>query len=127
MPEKVSVLFAVPTNGNADVIDTTRRSIVSQTYPQSLLEISEVQYVASAPGGHAAAINAARESATGLFVVQAEPGVIWDHHKLERQVSFLEEHAHLAGAPLGEGRGGGGRRHRLGRAPDRGRERGTEI
>ncbi len=98
MAEKVSVLFAVPAgNAYVQLTEATRQSIVSQTYPQTLLEVIEVQYAASAPGGQSAAFNAAREVATGAYIVHAEPGIVWDNHKIERQVTQLQNVLNVAG------------------------------
>lgn len=91
MAEKVSVFFAVPAGGmDAHLIETARQGIAAQTYPQSLIEVVEIHYAASAPGGCASALNAAREVATGAYVVHAEPGVLWDRYKVERQVAHLQ-------------------------------------
>lgn len=91
MSEKVSVLFALP-SGSADTaaVQEALRGISAQTYPSSLIEVVQVQYASGVPGGQTSALNAARESASGTFVVQTEPGVVWDGNKLERQVSQLQ-------------------------------------
>ena len=99
MPEKVSVLFVIPAVGvDASIIEETRRGILAQTYPQSLIEVVQVQYMPSAPGGHAAALNAAREGVTGEFVVALEPGVLWGGHKIERQIEQLQAHPNQEGS-----------------------------
>lgn len=102
MAEKVSVFFAVPVGGpEAHLIDMTRQGIAAQTYPQSLIEVIEIHYAPSAPGGHASALNAAREVATGAYVVYAEPGVLWDRYKLERQIAHLQAQPDVLGCVHG--------------------------
>ena len=91
MPEKVSILFPIPTDKkDAPLVAMTRQGIETQSYPTTLTEIIEVQYVSTAPGAHAAALNAAKEAATGTYVVHSALGVQWDTSKLERQVAHLE-------------------------------------
>ncbi len=92
MSEKVSVLFTLPAgSGEDDRAQETLRGISAQTYPSALIELIEVRYVPVAPGAHTSALNAAWESATGEFVVHAEPGVVWDGTKVERQVRRLQD------------------------------------
>jgi hypothetical protein len=94
--ENVSVLLVIPSGSeNSAAVQEVLRGISSQTYPSSLIDLTQVQYVPSAPGAHTSALNATREDATGEFVVQAEPGVVWDGNKLERQVSHLQTNPHL--------------------------------
>ncbi len=91
MPEKVSILFPIPINKkDAPLVAMTRQGIETQTYPTTLTEIIEIQYVPTAPGAHASALNAAKEAATGTYIVHSALGVQWDTSKLERQVSHLE-------------------------------------
>jgi hypothetical protein len=91
MPEKVSILFPIPIDKKyAPLVAMTRQGIETQTYPTTLTEIIEIQYVPSAPGAHASALNAAKEAATGAYIVHSALGVQWDTSKLERQVSHLE-------------------------------------
>lgn len=91
MSEKVSVLFVLPVGSTADAaVQETLRGISSQTYPSALIEVIQVQYVPAEPGAHTSALNAAREEASGAFVVHAEPGVVWDGNKLEQQVRRLK-------------------------------------
>lgn len=93
MPEKVSILFPIPIDQkDTNLVAMTRQGIETQTYPTTLTEVIEVQYVASAPGSLASAINAAKESATGAYIVHTALGVQWDTSKLERQVFHLEDH-----------------------------------
>ena len=92
MPEKVSILFPIPVDQkNSKLAAMTRQGIDTQTYPTTLTEIIEIQYVSTAPGAHASALNAAKEAATGTYVVHTALGVQWDTSKLERQVRNLEE------------------------------------
>jgi len=96
--DKVSVLLAVPTDRMEDpATRETMQSIVSQSYPASLIETLQVQFVTATPGGRTAAINAARDQAKGEFLVHTEPGVIWDPSKVERQVLRLREGSDAAG------------------------------
>ena len=92
MSGKASVYFVLPagTEGGPAAQETLR-GIASQTYPASLIELIQVQYVPGEPGAHTSALNAAREGATGDCVVPVEPGVVWDATKLERQVLRLGE------------------------------------
>ncbi len=91
MSEKVSVLFVLPVGSTEDAaVQETLRGISSQTYPSSLIEVIRVQYVPAEPGARTSALNAAREGASGAFVVHAEPGVVWDGNKLEQQVRRLK-------------------------------------
>jgi len=96
---KVSVLLAVA-SGEAEspAFQETLRSIASQTYPSSMIEVVQVQYVPSAPGGRTSALNAARESATGFYLAHADSGVSWDASKLERQVEGLRASGRQASA-----------------------------
>ena len=97
MSEKVSVLFTLPAGSGEDYrAQETLRGISSQTYPSALIEVIEVQYVPVAPGAHTSALNAAWESATGEFVAHADPGVVWDGTKVERQVRRLQDDPSLA-------------------------------
>lgn len=90
MSERVSILFVVPSKAvDAPPVQETLRSISAQTYPSSLIEVVQVRYVPGEPGAHTSALNAAREGAGGAFVVHAEPGVVWDANKVERQVEQL--------------------------------------
>ena len=92
MSEMVSVLFTLPAgSGKDDRVQETLRGISAQTYPSALTEVIEVEYVPGVPGGHTSALNAAWERATGEFVVHAEPGVVWDGTKVERQVRRLQD------------------------------------
>ncbi len=96
MSENVSVLLVIPSGSeNSAAVQEALRGISSQTYPSSLIDVTQLQYVPSAPGAHTSALNATREGATGEFVVQAEPGVVWDGNKIERQVSHLQSKPHL--------------------------------
>jgi len=100
MSETVSILFAVP----VDQVDSLRasetlRSIQSQTFPESLLEVHKVQYVPNAPEAHTSALNAAREIARASssasddgYMIYAEPGLLWEPGKIERQVLALQDH-----------------------------------
>lgn len=98
MSEKVSVLFVLPAGSDEGAaVEETQRGVGSQTYPSSLIEVIQVQYVPTAPGAHASALNAAREGTTGAFVVHAEPGVVWDGNKIERQVERLQANRSVAG------------------------------
>ena len=91
MSEKVSVLFVLPA-GSAEeaAVQETLQGFASQTYPSSLIEVIQVQYVPSDPVAHTSALNAALEGATGAFVIHVEPGVIWDGNKVEMQVQRLQ-------------------------------------
>ncbi|HAA77550.1 TPA: hypothetical protein DCE37_20755 [Candidatus Latescibacteria bacterium] len=96
--DKVSVLLAVP----ADDLETssvreTMQSIASQSYPASLVETLQVQYMPNIPGGRTAALNAARDQAKGEFLVHTEQGVTWDPSKIEKQVLRLREGGEGAG------------------------------
>lgn len=96
MPEKVSILFPIPTDKkDSNLVSMTRQGIETQSYPITLTEVIEIQYVSSAPGAYAAAINAAKEAATGSYIAHTALGVQWDTSKLERQVSHIESHAEL--------------------------------
>lgn len=98
MPEKVSVLLPIPIDQkNSSLIAMTRQGIETQSYPTTLTEIIEIQYVSTAPGAHAAALNAAKEAATGTYLAHTAPGVQWDTSKLERQVYHLESQAEPTG------------------------------
>lgn len=91
MPEKVSILFPIPTDTKDTLpLQMARQGIEIQSYPTTLTEIIEIQYVSSAPGSHAAALNAAKEAATGTYIAHCAMGVQWDSSKLERQVAHLE-------------------------------------
>jgi hypothetical protein len=99
MPEKVSILFPIPINTkDSHLIAMTRQGIDTQTYPTTLTEVIEIQYVPTAPGAHAAALNAAKEAATGTYIVQTALGVQWDTSKLERQVLHMEAYPDSAGS-----------------------------
>jgi len=89
MAEKISVLLAVAVDADPALIDFTRQSIEAQTYPQALIDFVKIEYVSTAPGARVSALNAAREAATGTYVVAADLGEVWDGHKLERQVAHL--------------------------------------
>ncbi len=80
---------------NSAAVQEVLRGISAQTYPSSLIDVTQVQYVPSAPSAHTSALNASREDATGEYVVQAEPGVVWDGNKLERQVARLQANPDL--------------------------------
>ena len=96
MPEKVSILFPIPIDKkDSHLVAMTRQGIETQTYPITLTEVIEIQYVSSAPGAYAAAINAAKEAATGSYIVHTSLGVQWDTSKLERQVAHIESHPDL--------------------------------
>ena len=98
MSEKVSVLFAIPVGGVDDAaIEETQRAIDAQSYPQALIEVVRIEYVSQALGAHAAALNAAREGATGEWIVHVEPGVVWDSNKLERQIRQVRADPSLDG------------------------------
>lgn len=97
MAEKVSVLLAVPVGGDSVRAENTRNSIDAQTYPQALVEVVSVDYVATVPGARVSALNAARETASGTFVIQADLGEVWDGHKVERQVDVLQTSAEAFG------------------------------
>lgn len=90
--DKVSVLLAVPA-GEVDDLPTreTMQSIASQSYPASLIETLQVQFVPETPGGRTAALNAARDQAKGEFLCYTEPGVTWDPSKVEQQVLRMRE------------------------------------
>lgn len=91
MPENVSILFVFPSGSDGELaIEKTQQSVGSQTYPSPFIQVIKVQYVSSSPGAQSAALNAAREEATGRFVVQAEPGLAWDGNKIERQVERMQ-------------------------------------
>lgn len=97
--DKVSVLLAVPLDQVEEL--STRdavQSIASQSYPASLIETLQIQYVPQTPGGRTAALNAARDQAKGEFLVYTESGVIWDPAKIERQVLRMREGGEDAGA-----------------------------
>lgn len=48
MPEKVSILFPIPIDKKyAPLVAMTRQGIETQTYPTTLTEIIEIQYVPS--------------------------------------------------------------------------------
>jgi hypothetical protein len=73
-----------------------------------------VQYVDDEPSAHTSALNAARESAKGDFIVHAHPGVVWDGNKLERQVEFLSDNPSAPACVHSMTvRGSGGRSSRL--------------
>lgn len=92
MTEKVSILLALPVNTVEDTaVQETLRSIASQTYPASLIEVMQIQYAPDAPGAHTSALNAARDEATGAFVIHVSPGVVWDANKVEQQVQRLQQ------------------------------------
>jgi hypothetical protein len=96
--DKVSVLLAVPADQvEAPATHETMQSIASQSYPASLMETLQVQFIAETPGGMTAAINAARDQAKGEFLVHTTPGVTWDPSKIERQVLRLREGGDDAG------------------------------
>ena len=90
--DKVSVLLAVP-SGQVEELSTRDavQSIASQSYPASLIETLQIQYVPQTPGGRTAALNAARDQAKGEFLVYTESGVTWDPAKIERQVLRMRE------------------------------------
>ena len=97
--DKVSVLLAVPSDQVEDLpTRETIQSIASQSYPASLIETLQVQFVPQTPGGRTAALNAARDQAKGEFLIYTEPGVTWDPSKVERQVLRLREGGEEAGA-----------------------------
>ncbi len=97
--DKVSVLLAVPSDQIEDTSTReTMHSIASQSYPASLIETLQVQFVTATPGGRTAALNAARDQAKGEFLIHTEPGVIWDPSKIERQVLRIREGGEDAGA-----------------------------
>lgn len=90
--EKVSILLPVPANeADGDPCQATLHSIASQSYPSTLIEICRVQFVDDAPEGRTSALNAARENASGTYLVQTTPGTTWDPTKIEKQVARLEE------------------------------------
>lgn len=96
--DKVSVLLAVPTDQVEGLATReTIQSIQAQSYPVSLIETLQVQYIPETPGGRTAALNAARDQVKGEFLVHTEPGVTWDPSKLERQVLRLREGGEDAG------------------------------
>jgi len=97
MAEKVSVLLAVPVAGDTALIENTRNSIDAQTYPQALIEVIQVDYVSTAPGARVSALNAARETASGTYVIQADLGEVLDGHKVELQVDLLQTYDEAAG------------------------------
>ncbi len=107
--EKVSILLPVPAGeGDDDPCQATLHSIASQSYPSTLIEICQVQYVEDAPEGRTSALNAARDNASGAYLVHTSPGTTWDPTKIERQVLRLEEdgtrHAtahEMRAAPIG--------------------------
>jgi len=91
MTEKVSVLLALPVNTVEDTaVQDTLRGIASQTYPASLIEIMQIQYAPDVPGAYTSALNAARDEATGAFIIPVSPGVIWDANKVAQQVQRLQ-------------------------------------
>jgi len=108
MAEKVSVLLAVPVGEDTALIENTRNSIDAQTYPQALIEVVQVEYVATVPVARVSALNAARETASGTFVIQAGLGEVWDGHKVERQVDLLQISTEASGCvhPMTGQRGG---------------------
>ena len=96
--DKVSVLLVVPADKvEAPATKEAMQSVASQSYPASLIETLQVQYIPEPPGGRTAALNAARDQAKGEFLVHTEPGVTWDPSKIERQVLRLREGSDDAG------------------------------
>ncbi|HCK10271.1 MAG TPA: hypothetical protein DHW45_10385 [Candidatus Latescibacteria bacterium] len=96
--DKVSVLLVVPADKvEAPATKEAMQSVASQSYPASLIETLQVQYIPETPGGRTAALNAARDQAKGEFLVHTEPGVTWDPSKIERQVLRLREGSDDAG------------------------------
>jgi hypothetical protein len=90
--EKVSILLPVPAGeSDGDPCQATLHSIASQSYPSTLIEICRVQYVDDAPEGRTSALNAARDNASGAYIVQTAPGTTWDPTKIEKQVLRLQE------------------------------------
>lgn len=84
--------MAVPAeDADSVAVHSTNQSVASQSYPASLIEICQVQYVSEEAGGRTSALNAAKENATGRYLIQTEPGTTWDPTKIEKQVLRLEE------------------------------------
>ena len=97
--DKVSVLLAIPAD-QVEAMSTreTVQSVASQSYPTSLIEMLQVQYMPQTPGGRTAALNAARDQVKGEFLIHTEAGVTWDPCKIERQVLRIREGGEDAGA-----------------------------
>ena len=91
MSEKVSVLLVLPAGSSESAeAQETLHGVSAQTYPSELMEVIKVQYMPSEPGANTSALNAAREEATGSYLVHAQPGVVWDGNKIEQQVVSLQ-------------------------------------
>ncbi len=91
MSEKVSILLVMPSgSGQSTEAQETLQGISAQTYPTELTEVIKVEYMPFEPGANTSALNAAREQATGSYVVHAHLGVVWDGNKIEQQVISLQ-------------------------------------
>jgi hypothetical protein len=90
MSEHVSILLVSPADSDGDpAVQESLRSIAAQSYPSSQRTLVHIHYVTDEPVARTSALSAARESASGDYVIHAHPGVVWDGNKLERQVEHL--------------------------------------